>query len=72
MAGARAHYELRMPLYEIVHVPTLAVNEARALVKLGRLVAASELYIEASRIPRDKSWQSTARRRPSLGRCVHS
>lgn len=45
--------------YEVVHVPTLAVNEARALVKLGRLVAASELYLEASRIPGEKSWQST-------------
>jgi hypothetical protein len=45
--------------YEVVHVPTLAVNEARALVKLGRLVAASELYLEASRIPSEKSWQST-------------
>ena len=45
--------------YEVVHVPTLAVNEARALVKLGKLVAASELYMEASRIPSEKSWQST-------------
>jgi phage gp36-like protein len=45
--------------YEVVHVPTLAVNEARALVKLGKLVAASELYLEATRIPKDKSWQST-------------
>ncbi len=45
--------------YEVVHVPTLAVNEARALVKLGKLVAASELYLEAARIPKDKSWQST-------------
>jgi len=45
--------------YEVVHVPTLAVNQARALVKLGKLVAASELYLEAQRIPKDKSWQST-------------
>ena len=45
--------------YEVVHVPTLAVNEARALAKLGKLVAASELYLEATRIPKDKSWQST-------------
>ena len=45
--------------YEVVHVPTLAVNEARALVKLGRLVAASELYLEATRIQGEKSWQST-------------
>lgn len=45
--------------YEVVHVPTLAVNQARALVKLGKLVAASELYLEAQRIPKDNSWQST-------------
>ena len=45
--------------YEVVRVPTLAVNEARALAKLGRLVAASELYLEATRIPSEKSWQST-------------
>jgi hypothetical protein len=45
--------------YEVVHVPTLAVNEARALAKLGRLIAASELYLEATRIPPDKSWQAT-------------
>lgn len=45
--------------YEVVHVPTLAVNQARALVKLGKLVAASELYLDAQRIPKEKSWQST-------------
>jgi len=45
--------------YEVVHVPTLAVDQARALVKLGKLVAASELYLEAQRIPKEKSWQST-------------
>ncbi len=45
--------------YEVVHVPTLAVNEARALAKLGRLIAASELYLDATRIPPDKSWQAT-------------
>jgi hypothetical protein len=44
--------------YEVVHVPTLAVDQARALVKLGKLVAASELYLEAQRIPKEKSWQS--------------
>ena len=43
----------------MVHVPTLAVNEARALVKVGKLVAASELYLEATRIPKERSWQST-------------
>lgn len=45
--------------YQVVHVPTLAVNEARALVKVGKLVAASELYLEATRIPKERSWQST-------------
>lgn len=45
--------------YQVVHVPTLAVNQARALVKLGKWVAASELYLEATRIARDKTWQST-------------
>jgi hypothetical protein len=45
--------------YQVVHVPTLAVHEARAMAKLGRLVAASELYLEASRIPRESSWQKT-------------
>jgi len=45
--------------YQVVRVPTLAVNQARALVKLGRWVGASELYLEATRIPRDKTWQST-------------
>jgi hypothetical protein len=44
--------------YQVVHVPTLALNQARALAKLGKLVAASELYLEATKIPRDPSWQS--------------
>jgi hypothetical protein len=44
--------------YQVVHVPTLALSQARALAKLGRLVAASELYLEATKIPRDPSWQS--------------
>lgn len=45
--------------YAVVRVPTLALATARALAKSGRLVAASELYLEAVRIPRDKSWQAT-------------
>jgi hypothetical protein len=45
--------------YAVVRVPTLAVAMARALAKSGRLVAASELYLEAAHIPRDKSWQAT-------------
>jgi Flp pilus assembly protein TadD len=35
--------------YEIAKVPTLAVWAARSLVKRGHLVAASELYRQASR-----------------------
>lgn len=45
--------------YAVVHVPTLALATARALSKSGKLVAASELYLEATRIPRDKTWQAT-------------
>jgi hypothetical protein len=44
--------------YRVVRVPTLAVIQARALVKLGKWVSASELYLEAMHIPKDKSWQS--------------
>jgi hypothetical protein len=42
--------------YAVIHLPTLAVASARALAKTGKLLAASELYLEATRIPRDKSW----------------
>lgn len=45
--------------YSVVHVPTLAVATARAMAKIGKLVAASELYLEATRMPQDKSWQAT-------------
>ncbi len=45
--------------YAVVHLPTLGVATARALVKTGKLVAASELYMEAAHIPRDKSWQAS-------------
>jgi hypothetical protein len=44
--------------YEVVRVPTLAVNLGRALVKLGRLIEASELYLEAAQLPRSESWQA--------------
>jgi hypothetical protein len=44
--------------YDIVHMPTLAVFEARALAKLGKLVEASELYLEATRLQRTDSWQA--------------
>lgn len=36
--------------YELVKVPTFGLWSARALVKLGRLVAASERYLEVTRI----------------------
>jgi hypothetical protein len=32
---------------------------ARTLVKLGRWVAAAELYLEATRLVKDRNWQST-------------
>jgi len=44
--------------YGIVHVPTLAVNKARALVKLRKFVAASELYLEAMRLQKTDVWQA--------------
>ncbi len=45
--------------YAIVRVPTLAVVKARTLVRLGKLVAASELYLEAIRLEKADFWQST-------------
>lgn len=44
--------------YQLVPVPTLATNRARALVKLGKWVSAAERYLEAIRIARDKTWQA--------------
>ena len=44
--------------YDIVKVPTIALYRARALVKLGRLVEASELYQEATTIEGDLGKQS--------------
>ncbi len=44
--------------YQVMRVPTLALNRARALVKLGKLIAASELYLEATRLERSDSWQA--------------
>jgi hypothetical protein len=37
--------------YRVIHVPTLGLWYARALAKNGRLIEASERYLEASRIP---------------------
>jgi hypothetical protein len=50
--------EKSLKAYQVVRVPTIAVMGARALVKLGKLVAASELYLEATRIERDPTWQA--------------
>jgi hypothetical protein len=51
--------EMLNKAYQVVHVPTLALGIARAYAKLGKLVAASEMYLEASRIPKDPSWMAT-------------
>jgi hypothetical protein len=37
--------------YRVIHVPTLGLWYARALAKNGKLIEASERYLEASRIP---------------------
>ncbi len=37
--------------YQLVHVPTVGIWAARSLVKLGRLVEASERYLEIERQP---------------------
>jgi hypothetical protein len=42
--------------FEVVKVPTLAVYAARALVKIGRLVEASELYLKAQRLTPAPDW----------------
>ncbi len=47
-AGA---YEKANRANELVHAPTMALLTARCLEKLGRLVEASEKYLEASRAP---------------------
>jgi hypothetical protein len=36
--------------YEIVHVPTLRLYMARAAARLGKLIEASELYLQATRL----------------------
>ena len=42
--------------YEVAKVPTLAVWAARALAKCGQLVAASELYRQATRLAPNDLW----------------
>ena len=37
--------------YQLVHVPTVGIWAARSLLKLGRLVEASERYLEVERAP---------------------
>lgn len=46
--------------YKIVKLPTLARGAARALAKQGRLVAASELYLEATRLTPNNLWRGEA------------
>jgi hypothetical protein len=46
--------------YEIAKVPTLAVWAARALVKRGKLVAASELYRQAALLAPNDLWVGDA------------
>ena len=46
--------------YDIAKVPTLAVWAARALVKQGRMVAASELYRQATRLAPNDLWVGNA------------
>ncbi len=64
--GFRAYHDGRyeeaaeksLQAYRLVRMPTLAVNSARSLEKLGKLVQAAELYSEASRLnPTEESWQ---------------
>jgi hypothetical protein len=43
--------------YRAVKVPTFARNAARALAKQGKLLAASELYLEATRLSPNKLWR---------------
>lgn len=37
--------------YDVVQVPTVALHLGRALAQLGKLVQASELYLQATRLP---------------------
>jgi hypothetical protein len=46
--------------YEVAKVPTLALWAARALVKRGQLVAASELYRQATRLTANDLWVGNA------------
>jgi hypothetical protein len=43
--------------YNIMRMPTLGLGKARGLTKLGKLVEASEMYLEATRLEPTDSWQ---------------
>jgi tetratricopeptide (TPR) repeat protein len=49
--------------YEVAKVPTLAVWAARALAKCGQLVAASELYRQATHLTTNDLWVGNAQQR---------
>jgi len=49
--------------YAVARVPTLAVWTARASVKCGQLVAASELYRQATQLVPNDLWMGTAQQR---------
>jgi tetratricopeptide (TPR) repeat protein len=46
--------------YEVAKVPTLALWAARSLAKYGQLVAASELYRQATRLTTNELWVGDA------------
>lgn len=53
--------EKLLQAYEAVKLPTLALYAARSLEKMGRLVKSAELYLEATRLKPDESWQEGQR-----------
>ena len=53
--------------YEVVQVPTIALYRARSLVELGRLVEASEVYLECTRLKVDEG--QTERQVTAQGEC---
>lgn len=66
MQGFKAYHEGRyeeaaeksLTAYQMVRVPTLAVNLARSLAQLGKLAQAAELYLEAMGLrPAEEPWQ---------------
>jgi len=49
IAGARAHYELRMPLYEVVHVPDPERTLLQQITFAGARLTASECHADPAR-----------------------